>query len=122
MNLQPGSDRSVAGDPPAGPGERLEPERQRLLLEDGLAYLTDALAVGAPERLSDPGNVQHGAEGARLNLEFNTGLAGVVGSLLRLCHGGPRWWMVDRPAGPGAVQLGSGPGWGGRSRTPAGGR
>jgi lantibiotic modifying enzyme len=39
--------------------------------------------------------------GPGLNLDFNTGLAGVVGYLLRLRHGGPRWWMVD-PATPGA--------------------
>jgi hypothetical protein len=31
------------------------------------------------------------------NLDFGTGLAGVVGYLLRLCHGGPRWWMADPP-------------------------
>ena len=28
---------------------------------------------------------------------YNTGLAGVIGFLLRLRHGGPRWWMVDQP-------------------------
>jgi hypothetical protein len=38
-------------------------------------------------------------DSGRLNLDFNTGLAGVVGFLLRLRHGGTRWWMVD----PGAV-------------------
>jgi hypothetical protein len=31
------------------------------------------------------------------NLDFGTGLAGVVGYLLRLRHGGPRWWMADPP-------------------------
>lgn len=31
------------------------------------------------------------------NLDFNTGVAGAVGFLLRLRHGGPRWWMVDTP-------------------------
>jgi hypothetical protein len=30
-----------------------------------------------------------------VNLAYNTGLAGTVGFLLRLQHGGPRWWMVD---------------------------
>jgi hypothetical protein len=30
-----------------------------------------------------------------VNLAYNTGLAGVVGFLLRLHHGGPRWWMAD---------------------------
>lgn len=33
----------------------------------------------------------------RVFLDFNTGYAGVVGFALRLVHGGPRWWMVDRP-------------------------
>ena len=34
----------------------------------------------------------------RVFLDFNTGYAGVVGFALRLVHGGPRWWMVDRPS------------------------
>ncbi|MGW8358311.1 class IV lanthionine synthetase LanL [Streptomyces wedmorensis] len=29
--------------------------------------------------------------------DYNTGLGGVLGFLLRLQHGGPRWWMVDEP-------------------------
>jgi hypothetical protein len=33
------------------------------------------------------------------NLDFGTGLAGVVGYLLRLRYGGPRWWMADPPGG-----------------------
>ncbi len=32
---------------------------------------------------------------AAANLSYNTGLAGVVGFLLRLRYGGPRWWMAD---------------------------
>jgi lantibiotic modifying enzyme len=32
---------------------------------------------------------------AAANLSYNTGLSGVVGFLLRLQHGGPRWWMAD---------------------------
>jgi lantibiotic modifying enzyme len=34
----------------------------------------------------------------RVFFDFNTGYAGVVGFALRLVHGGPRWWMVDRPS------------------------
>jgi serine/threonine protein kinase len=34
------------------------------------------------------------------NLDFGTGLAGVVGYLLRLRYGGPRWWMADPPGWP----------------------
>lgn len=30
-----------------------------------------------------------------LNFDFSGGLAGAVGFLLRLGHGGPRWWTVD---------------------------
>jgi hypothetical protein len=33
----------------------------------------------------------------RIFFDFNTGYAGVVGFALRLVHGGPRWWMADRP-------------------------
>lgn len=33
----------------------------------------------------------------RVSLDFGVGLAGVAAFLLRLCHGGPRWWMVDDP-------------------------
>jgi len=33
----------------------------------------------------------------RVFFDFNTGYAGVVAFALRLVHGGPRWWMVDRP-------------------------
>jgi hypothetical protein len=36
-----------------------------------------------------------------VNLAYNTGLSGVVGFLLRLRHGGPRWWMVDEANGVG---------------------
>lgn len=35
-------------------------------------------------------------DGPEVNLDYGGGLAGVVGFLLRLEHGGPRWWMVDR--------------------------
>jgi serine/threonine protein kinase len=35
-----------------------------------------------------------------LNLDFGTGFAGVVGFLLRLRHGGPRWWMCDEVESP----------------------
>lgn len=38
-----------------------------------------------------------------LNLDFNTGLGGVVGYLLRLRYGGPRWWMADAGATSGAA-------------------
>jgi hypothetical protein len=40
--------------------------------------------------------------GVDLNLDYGTGLAGVVGYLMRMVHGGPRWWMVD-PLPPGAA-------------------
>jgi len=30
--------------------------------------------------------------------DFNTGLAGVLGLLLRLSHGGPRWFMAPEPS------------------------
>ncbi|HEY2669176.1 MAG TPA: class IV lanthionine synthetase LanL [Rugosimonospora sp.] len=35
-------------------------------------------------------------------VEYNSGLAGAIGFLLRLRHGGPRWWMLDHllPAAP----------------------
>lgn len=36
------------------------------------------------------------ADGSEVNLDYAGGLAGVVGFLLRLEYGGPRWWMVDR--------------------------
>jgi hypothetical protein len=31
-----------------------------------------------------------------VNASYNTGLAGALGFLLRLRHGGPRWWMPDQ--------------------------
>lgn len=35
--------------------------------------------------------------GPTINLDFNTGLGGVAGFLIRLRHGGTRWFMVDTP-------------------------
>jgi tRNA A-37 threonylcarbamoyl transferase component Bud32 len=34
--------------------------------------------------------------GTAVTAGYGTGLAGVIGFLLRLRHGGPRWWMPDR--------------------------
>jgi tRNA A-37 threonylcarbamoyl transferase component Bud32 len=33
--------------------------------------------------------------GVRFTVGYNTGMSGALGFLLRLRHGGPRWWMVD---------------------------
>jgi hypothetical protein len=33
--------------------------------------------------------------GVEVNVGYQTGLGGALGFLLRLRHGGPRWWMPD---------------------------
>jgi lantibiotic modifying enzyme len=39
--------------------------------------------------------------GTEVSVGYGLGLSGVLGFLLRLRHGGPRWWMPDRtPSGP----------------------
>jgi hypothetical protein len=36
-----------------------------------------------------------GESGPDITAGYNTGLSGCLGFLLRLRHGGPRWWMTD---------------------------
>lgn len=44
--------------------------------------------------------VAYGENPTDVTADFNTGLAGVLGFLLRLRHGGPRWWMTDTLLSP----------------------
>ncbi|MFF3404062.1 class IV lanthionine synthetase LanL [Streptomyces sp. NPDC002659] len=56
-----------------------------------------AAAIHARHAYRDGLMVVGGEHLLTINADYNTGLAGVLGLLLRLRHGGPRWWMVDEP-------------------------
>jgi lantibiotic modifying enzyme len=43
--------------------------------------------------------------GTTVTASYGTGLSGALGFLLRLRHGGPRWWMPDEPAAGATFRL-----------------
>ncbi|EWM09986.1 class IV lanthionine synthetase LanL [Kutzneria sp. 744] len=88
------------------------------LAGNGEFLLDLADAVGGPyrgwaEELAASMVLRHGVHDERLVVpdesasgtaaDYNTGLGGAVGFLLRLAHGGPRPWMVDAPVRSAAV-------------------
>ena len=69
-------------------------------VEQGRGLPGDGLAVLQPDTVRPIEGESKGPAdelGPTINLDFNTGLGGVAGFLIRLRHGGTRWFMVDTP-------------------------
>jgi hypothetical protein len=54
-----------------------------------------AVTIYARRRYLDGLAVVCGEDPTAATADFNTGLGGILGFLLRLRHQGPRWWMAD---------------------------
>lgn len=65
-------------------------------------WAEELAAVLYARRTRRGGRVIAGDEIHELNLDYGTGLAGVVGFMFRLRNGGPRWWMAEESS-PAAV-------------------
>ncbi|WP_086828031.1 class IV lanthionine synthetase LanL [Allokutzneria sp. NRRL B-24872] len=61
---------------------------------DGAEDLASCISVRATER--DGLLVLPDESRLTITVDYGTGLAGAIGFLLRLRHGGPRWWMPER--------------------------